>query len=336
MTLAAASIMKPDYVPTNYQTFLLTTLLMAIHSVMASAPTRRIAQINAVGSTFNMIALFVVIILILAATDRTSRDPPLPRYSPSREVWGTIYAGTDYPGGVSVLMSFLGIIWTLSGYDSAFHLSEECSNANVASPRAIVMTSASGGFLGWLLSLVVAYTVVDISAAIASPLGQPFAAYLMQALPKRVALVVLALTITGGFFMGQGSMVAASRVAFAYARDDCLPLSRVLRRVNGRTQTPVNAVLANSAIGVCLTLLILGGPYAAGAMFSIGGIAQFVAFTIPVFIRLFFVGDRFRPGPWSLGRASFPIGVVGCAFVLLMVPIMCLVCFIIYDGCTAQ
>lgn len=57
---------------------------------------------------------------------------------------GTIYQGTDYPNGVAVLMSFLGIIWTCSGYDSAFHLSEECANANVAAPRAIVMTSTSG------------------------------------------------------------------------------------------------------------------------------------------------------------------------------------------------
>lgn len=57
---------------------------------------------------------------------------------------GTIYPGTDFPAGIGILMSFLSIIWTCSGYDSAFHLSEECSNANIAAPRAIVMTSTSG------------------------------------------------------------------------------------------------------------------------------------------------------------------------------------------------
>ena len=47
------------------------------------------------------------------------------------------------------------------------------------------------------------------------------------------------------------------------------------------------------------------------------------AFTIPIFIRVFFVGNRFRPGPWNLGRASIPVGVVASSFVLLMVPILC-------------
>ena len=50
----------------------------------------------------------------------------------------------------------------MSGYDSPFHLAEECSNANIASPRAIFLTSAVGGTFGWFLQLVVAYTVVDI------------------------------------------------------------------------------------------------------------------------------------------------------------------------------
>lgn len=47
------------------------------------------------------------------------------------------------------------------------------------------------------------------------------------------------------------------------------------------------------------------------------------AFTIPIFIRVFFVGNRFRPGPWNLGRYSIPTGSVASAFVILMVPILC-------------
>ena len=73
-----------------------------------------------------------------------------------------------------------------------------------------------------------------------------------------------------------------------------------------------------------MTLLIFGGPLAVGALFSIGAIAAFVAFTIPISIRVFFVGDRFGPGPWNLGRYSRFIGGTACAFVVLMVPILML------------
>ncbi|KAI0587137.1 Amino acid permease [Pyrenophora tritici-repentis] len=260
-------------------------------------------------------------VLAPAGTDREERG--LPRFTPSSEVWGTIYEGTAFPPGISVLMSFIGVIWTMSGYDAAFHLAEECSNANIASPRAIVMTAATGGLFGWFLQLVVAYTVVDVGAVLQSDLGQPFAAYLMQCMSKKLTLAILAMTVMAAFSMGQGCMIAASRVTFAYARDDCFPLSKYWKRVNKHTQTPVNAVWFNCAIGICCLLLIFGGQLAIGALFSIGAIAAFVAFSIPIFIRVAFVGKNFRPGPWHLGKWSTLIGTIGCSFVLLMIPILC-------------
>lgn len=62
MILAAASITHPDYVPTQYQTFLLTVFIMIIHGCISSMPTLWIARFNSVGSTLNMIGLFIVIV----------------------------------------------------------------------------------------------------------------------------------------------------------------------------------------------------------------------------------------------------------------------------------
>jgi amino acid transporter len=319
MILAAASIYNPNYVPTDYQTFLLATFLMIIHAFMSSAPTKSIAQINTFGSTFNMIALVVVVIIIPAATNRPEQG--LPKFASNSEVW-KIQNGTDWPDGIAVLMSFIAVLWTMSGYDAPFHLAEECSNANIAAPRAIVMTSTLGGIFGWFLQLVVAYTVISIDDVISSDLGQPFAAFLNQVLPHKTAMAVLALTIIAGFFMGQGCMIAASRVTFAYARDGCFPLSKYWAHVNTRTRTPVNAVWVNTFIGILMLLLIFGGTITIGALFSVGAIAAEVAFCTPIFIRVFFVGNRFRPGPWNLGKASIPIGCVASAFVALMIPIL--------------
>ena len=209
-----------------------------------------------------------------------------------------------------------------SCFSAPFHLSEECSNANLASPRAIVMTTSIGGLLGWFLQLVVAYTVADIPSVLGSSLGQPWAAYLIQVLPQNIALAILALTFLCGFSMGQGCMVTASRVTFAYARDECFPASFWIKRVNKYTLTPVNAVWFNTSIGICLLLLIFGGTVTIGAIFSVGAIAAYIAFTIPIFIRVFFVGNRFRRGPWHLGGFSKPIGISACSFVFLMIPIL--------------
>jgi len=219
--------------------------------------------------------------------------------------------------------------WLIDMFSAPFHLSEECSNANIASPRAIVMTAGIGGLMGWFLQLVVAYTVSNVPDVLGSSLGQPWAAYLIQVLPQNTALAILALTFICGFSMGQGCMVAASRVTFAYARDDCFPASFWIKRVNKYTFTPVNAVWFNVSIGMCLLLLIFGGILAIGAIFSVGAIAAYTAFTIPIFIRVFFVGDRFRRGPWHLGRFSKPVGIAACSFVLVMMPMLC---FPAYNG----
>ena len=111
MILAGVSINKPDYVPQNYQVFLLTVLILIIHGFISSMPTRRIAQFNSYGSTFNIIALIIVIIMIPAATNR--KDQGLPKFTSASTVWGSFYKGTDFPNGVAVLMSFLSVIWTM-------------------------------------------------------------------------------------------------------------------------------------------------------------------------------------------------------------------------------
>lgn len=54
---------------------------------------------------------------------------------------------------------------------------------------------------------MVAYTVVDIDLALESDLGQPYAAYLLQVLPQKITMAILALTIICAFSMGQGCMV---------------------------------------------------------------------------------------------------------------------------------
>ena len=41
---------------------------------------------------------------------------------------------------------------------------------------------------------------------------------------------------------------------------------------------------------------MFASPIAIGAVFSIGAIAQYVAFITPVALKLFVAGNKFRPG----------------------------------------
>lgn len=171
-------------------------------------------------------------------------------------------------------MGFLSVIWTMSGYDTPFHLSEECSNANIAGPRAIVLTGQLGLYLGFAIILVIAYTVKDVTDVVAGAYGQPMASLCVQVLGKNPGLAMFALNIIAQFFVGQGCTIASSRVVFAYSRDGAIPGSRWWSKVNARTKTPVNSVWFVLTIGALLGLLMFASPVAIGAVFSIGAIVS--------------------------------------------------------------
>lgn len=219
-----------------------------------------------------------------------------PKTNSSHYVWTDIINGTEWPSGLAFIMGFLSVIWTMSGYDAPFHLSEECSNANIASPRAIVMTAQLGLYLGFAIILVIAYTVKDITEVVAGPYGQPMGSLCLQVLGQKSGLAMFSLNIIAQFFVGQGCTVASSRVVYAYSRDGALPGSRWWKKVNKHTHTPVNAVWFVLTVGALLGLLMFASPVAIGAVFSIGAIAQYVAFIFPIALKLFVVGDKFRPG----------------------------------------
>ena len=111
MILAAASITNPDYVPETWHVFLLTIFIMILHAFISSMPTLWVARFNSVGTSLNITGL-VAVIIIIPATAQSS-----PKFNESSVAW-SVQNFTDWPDGIAVLMSFLAIIWTMSGYDA--------------------------------------------------------------------------------------------------------------------------------------------------------------------------------------------------------------------------
>jgi amino acid transporter len=325
MMLALKSYTDPSYTPETWHVYLLTTGITVSHSFISSLPTKWLAQFNSAGTTCNILFLVIVFVMILGGNDRVNLNEGITtKFNTNSVAWGlTNY--TDFPTGIAMLISFLGVIWSMSGYDSPFHLAEECSNASTAAPTAIVLTSSVGGMVGFLFMIAISYTLVDMNEIINDPqgLGQPFVTYLSQILERKLVLAATSLTIISSWFMGCSCMLAASRVTFAYSRDDMFPLSRIWKKVSPLTQTPIYAVWANWFVGQLLLLLMFAGSTAIGAIFSVGGISGFVSFTMPTFLKITYARDIFRPGPWNLGKFSEPIGWISVSFVLVMIPILC-------------
>jgi hypothetical protein len=63
----------------------------------------------------------------------------------------------------------------MGGDDTPFQISEECSNADIAGPRAIILTGQLGLYLGFAIILVIAYTINDVTDVVTGPYGKPTA-----------------------------------------------------------------------------------------------------------------------------------------------------------------
>lgn len=325
MMFALGTYNNPNFTPTTGQIYGLTTGIMLVHSVISSLPTKYLAHFNSMGTAINMIFLAIVFVIIFGANDRMSlNDSVTTKFNSNSKAWG-FDNQTDFPLGVATLVSFLGVIWAMSGYDSPFHLAEECLNAAVAAPKAIVLTATCGGTIGFLFMLAIAYTFVSMEDIAEDPqgLGQPFVTYLSQIMQKNWVMACTSLTIISSWFMGCSCMLAASRVTFSYSRDGLFPFSNIWSKVNPITRTPVYAVWINFVLGQLFLLLMFAGDTAIGAIFSVGGIASFISFVMPTFFKITYSYNSFKPGPWSLGKFSRPVGALSVVFVIIMVPFLC-------------
>jgi amino acid transporter len=77
-------------------------------------------------------------------------------------------------------------------------------------------------------------------------------------------------------------------------------LSGWLYHVNPRVHAPVRCVWFAASVALLLGLLSFAGPNAIGAIFSLGIIAQYASWSIPILAR-HLGGQKISRGPFHLG-----------------------------------
>jgi len=220
--------------------------------------------------------------------------------------------------GSSVYVFLIGLLlaqYTFTGYDASAHMTEETEDPDVTAPWGIVMSIVVSLIAGWIL-------LIGVTAAIQNYTSEsgalvPPAQIFIDAIGKRGGEILLFIVIGAQFYCGMSSVTANSRMIYAFSRDGALPGSSFWHRINKRTRTPTNSIIL-AAVGA----FILGLPYlwnntAYVAVTSISVIGLYIAYVMPVFLRLR-AGDRFERGPWHLGRWSRPIGIVAVVWVVFI------------------
>ena len=226
-------------------------------------------------------------------------------------------------------LGFLLTQYTITGFDACAHVSEETRGASQAAASGLWQSIFYSAVGGWILLLAFLFAATDVEAINAA--GGFSGAIFESALTPVFFKTVIIISTIGQFFCGMSCVTSMCRMAYAFSRDRAVPGWRLWSTVD-RNGTPVNAIIGATVAGLVLTLPALyrapaGIPIAFYAVVSVAVIGLYLSFLIPISLRLR-MGDRFVPGPWTLGRkykllgwiAVVEIAIISVYFVLPIVP----------------
>ena len=213
-----------------------------------------------------------------------------------------------YAASVDVLpLGFLLTQYTITGFDSCAHISEETHGAADNAAKGVWRSIFYSAIFGWVLLLAITFCATNVDAVNKDAAGGAYVAVsiLQHALDTGWFKLVLVISTVGQLFCGAACLTSASRMCYAFSRDGAIPGSRIWSKVNA-ARIPFNAVLFMAVCGLVITIPAYwpasnGVPVAFFAVVSIAVIGLYIAYVIPIYLR-WRMRDEFEPGPWTLGR----------------------------------
>ena len=262
--LAAVSIgSNGTYVPTAGHTVGVQAALLIFAGAINSLSTAWLAKITTSYVVFHGLVILTCCIALLAlCPDKHSAS-----YVFTTE--GLIPQSGWAPAGWSFLFGFLSVSWTMTDYDATAHIAEEIDKPEVKAPWAIFSAMALTYVVGWLFTIVLAFTMGDPVEVLASDLGQPVIQIFYNVLGKNgaIAFAVFAVIILNTCVIA--ALQSTARTVFAFSRDRLLPGSNIWKKVNKRTGTPIYAVWLMVFFCAALNLIGLGSYITILAIFDV-------------------------------------------------------------------
>lgn len=292
-----------DFEVTQAKTYGVFAACVVVHMVVTSISSRHVATLQTTSIVWNVLLILMFFIAMPIGASRGG-------FKKASWVFGHFENLTDFPMGWNqVSQAWQLAIWTIGAFDSCVHMSEEAKNATVAVPLGIIASISVCGLLGFFILIVTFFCLQtsDLQSILDTKYGQPMAQIIYDAFEtkqgqgKPMAITFMVIITIGQFLMGASILTAISRQLFAFARDNGLPFSWWIKKVNKELSVPIHAVITGAVVALIVGLLVLIGATAAAALFSLGIAGNLLAWSLPTALRLIYT-DKFVPGPFYLGK----------------------------------
>jgi amino acid transporter len=315
---------------TQWTTLLIYAIILVVHATLNIFGVRIVAFLNDVSVGWHIV--FVVLIaggVIIATIAALQFNPGNAGVCCATQVASSHVAGfnpaskvflidqnfntTGFPIWYAFLLSLLLAQYTYTGYDASAHMTEETVGADTRAPWGVVMSVVVSAIAGYILLMGLVTTTPDLAAA------GSFVNPVLYILESRLGYIIGTLFFAGiavaQLFCGMSSITSNSRMIYAFSRDGAVPFHNVWHRLD-RGRTPRNAIILAACAAFVLAIPTVFNYTAYVAVTSIATIGLYIAYGLPILVRLF--AKDFKPGPWHLGAWSKPIGTVAVIWVVFI------------------
>jgi amino acid transporter len=324
LSLYGVDILGINFATTNpatvlHEDFLLFLIILVGYAGVNIFADRLLALFNNISVGWHVIGVLVIIGLIAFVPSH---------HASLGFVFGHRINNNGFHGGHTsglffwlylIPAGFILTMYTQTGYDASAHTSEETRGAATAAAQGVWRSVFYSAIAGWAVLLALLFSVTNADAI--SKAGGGSIPVIEAGLSSWAAKFVLIICTVGQLFCGAAGLTSASRTWYAFSRDRGMPGWALFRRLN-RQKVPLYAVLAVSIAALIITIPAYWGsngvPWAYAAITAICTIGLYIAYIIPVYLRLR-QGDRFQAGPWTLGRRYKWVNIGAIAFVVLVV-----------------
>lgn len=224
------------------------------------------------------------------------------------------------------VLAMLQAQWTYTGYDASAHVAEETVMARLNSAWGVFVSVGVSAVVGYMMLLILTWCIPNGDIAATANDAYPVLYVVYNNLGAFFANVV-AIIIGGAMWLcGSSSITSMARMWYAFARDDGMPGSGLIKQVSPRYRTPIWSIVITSVLAVLICV------YAAAyfVVTSISTITLYLAYMIPIYLNW---RNRRRGrgectsadvAPWNLGRWASLINVVAIVWVVFLTVIFSL------------
>jgi amino acid transporter len=291
--------------PPEYQTITTLAVVTAI-SLIHLVGIRVVSFINDAGvvtEILGCIAIAVVLLVLWFLHGTTSPTILLDR--------------TSYPSGepatwAGFAASLLLGAWCITGFEGAADLAEETKQPRSTIPRAVIHSELSSGIGGLVMLIAFMLSINDLPAVQGASI--PLLAIIESKLSPGVVWIVMLVIYVSILACGVASMAAATRLLFAMARDQMLPGSTFLRRIDPKTHSPRESILL-VWVSSCIVVPWLQKVSTLAEVATVAAYLGYAGIVISGLVaslpaRAATLGTSGMEPSFSLGRWRWPVGVV--------------------------